>query len=213
MAARLPESGREALSGQNVSRETFSRLETYVAVLLNWQKRINLIGPSTIEQVWTRHVADALQLIPLLPPHTKTLGDLGSGAGIPGLVLAIATGHHVHLYESNARKAAFLREAIRQTGASATIHHGRIEALMREQPRPRVDVILARAVAPLVKLLEYAAPFLEDGAIGLFHKGQDVDMELTSATKCWIIVAVKHPSTIDPSGVMLEVREATRVKS
>src|SRR5262249_5471779 len=113
----------------NVSRESKSRLETYVSILLAWQERINLIGPSTVPQVWERHVADSLQLIALLPPKTQIIADLGSGAGIPGLILAIATGHHVTLYESNGKKCAFLREAIRQTGAPATVYQTRIEAI------------------------------------------------------------------------------------
>lgn len=201
----------EAVFAQyNVSRESFSRLQAYVALLLKWQARINLIGPSTAEQVWSRHIADALQLIPLLPPGAKSLADLGSGAGIPGLVLSIATGLQVHLYESSGKKVAFLREAIRLTKAAAIVHQARIEAL---QERPKVDVVLARAYAPLEKLLGHAAPFMADGAIGLFHKGQDIDIELTAATKCWRMAFTKHQSVTDPSGVILEVREASRVNS
>lgn len=195
----------------NVSRESRARLETYVSLLLTWQKRINLIGPSTTADVWKRHAGDALQLIPLLPAGTRTIADLGSGAGIPGLILAIATGLHVHLYESNGKKVAFLREAIRQTAASATIHQTRIETLLADPTRPKVEVVLARAFAPLKTLLDYAAPFLEDGAVGLFHKGQDIDVELTEATSYWKMLYLKHPSAVDSDGVILEVREVLRV--
>jgi 16S rRNA (guanine527-N7)-methyltransferase len=201
----------DALERFNVSRESRTQLETYVGLLRDWQKRINLIGASTVDQVWQRHIADSLQLIPLLPAVTKSLADLGSGAGLPGLVLAIATGHHVDLYESNGKKAAFLREAIRNTGAPATVHQIRIELLAGDVNRPKVQVVLARALAPLPRLLDYAAPFFVDGAVGLFHKGQDIDAELTEATKCWKLGFIKHSGLIDSNGVILEVKEASRV--
>ena len=195
----------------NVSRESRSRLATYVALLLSWQERINLIGPSTASQVWERHIADSLQLIALLPGHTRIIADLGSGAGIPGLIVAIATGHHVRLYESNGKKCAFLREAIRQTGAPATIYQTRIEEIGAAMNDPAADVVLARAFAPLDRLLDYSAPFFAVGAIGLFHKGQDVELELTQATKCWKLSYRTHPSAIDSNGIILEVTEAHRV--
>jgi 16S rRNA (guanine527-N7)-methyltransferase len=207
-----PDAADEVLGRFNVSRESRARLNIYVSVLLYWQKRINLIGPSTIDRLWTRHIADALRLIALLPPATRTLADLGSGAGVPGLVLAIATGHHVHLYESNGKKAAFLREAARQTSAAATVHQIRIELLASDPARPKVEVVLARAFAPLGRLLSCAAPFLADGAVGLFHKGQDIDAELTDATKCWRLRYIKHSGVIDSNGVILEVKEAMRVQ-
>ncbi|MGH6908337.1 MAG: 16S rRNA (guanine(527)-N(7))-methyltransferase RsmG, partial [Aestuariivirga sp.] len=156
---------RELLDRFNVSRESLARLEAYVALLLAWQRRINLIGPSTVEQIWTRHIADALQLLPLLPKGTRNIADLGSGAGIPGLIIAIVTGACAHLYESNGKKAAFLREAIRHTQAAATVHQMRIEDLRHDPARPKVEAVLARALAPLVSLLDHAAPFLEEGAI------------------------------------------------
>ena len=204
---------RDLASQFNVSRESLARLETYVSVLLAWQQRINLIGPSTVGHVWLRHIGDALQLLPLMPPGVRSIADLGSGAGVPGLVVAIVTGANTHLYESNGKKAAFLREAIRHTSASATVHQTRIEYLRGNAGRPKVDLVLARALAPLVSLLDYAAPFLEAGAIGLFHKGQDIDAELTAATKCWNLVYGIHPSVIDSDGVILEVKEAIRVQS
>lgn len=197
----------------NVSRESKSRLETYVSLLLAWQQRINLIGSSTAPQIWERHIADTLQLISLLPPETRVIADLGSGAGIPGLILAIATGHHVRLYESNGKKCAFLREAIRQTQAPAAVYQNRIEDIGPAMNEPPADVVVARAFAPLDRLLQYARPFLDRGAVGLFHKGQDIELELTRATKYWKLTAKTHPSAIDSKGVILEVTEAHRVES
>jgi len=207
MAGPLPE---DVLRRFNVSRESLARLERYVALLLRWQRRINLIGPSTASQVWQRHILDALQLIPLLPPGTRIIADLGSGAGIPGLVLAIATGLEVHLYESNGKKAAFLREAARYCEAKAVIHQVRIETIGADPGHAKADVVTARALAPLGRLLDQAEPFLKAGALGLFHKGQDVDAELTEASKSWRIVAERHPSLTDSKAVILEVKEASR---
>lgn len=202
----------DLLRPYDVSRESCQRLQAYVDLLLTWQKRINLIGPSTAEQVWTRHILDAVQLLPLFPPGRLALADLGSGAGIPGLVLAIAGGHEANLYESNGKKAAFLGQAIRTTGANARVHQVRLEDLPGLPGLPGIAVVTARALAPLPLLLDYAEPFLDAGAIGLFHKGQDVDNELTEATKYWKLQVKKHPSITDSRGVILEVREASRVQ-
>jgi len=201
----------DVLERLHVSRESRERLETYVSLLLHWQARINLIGAATREAVWTRHIADALQLLPLLPPDVRKLADLGSGAGIPGLILAIARPLEVHLFESNLKKSAFLREAARQTGAKAHIHTIRIEEAQALAGAIKAEVVTARALAPLPKLLDYAAPFLENGAIGYFHKGQDVDAELTDATKSWKMQVESHPSMTDSHGVILVVKEAHRV--
>jgi 16S rRNA (guanine527-N7)-methyltransferase len=195
----------------DVSRESATQLDAYVSLLLTWQARINLIGASTRDDIWTRHIADALQLLPLLPQGTKVLADLGSGAGIPGLILAIARSLEAHLFESNLKKGAFLREAARRTGARAQVHSLRIEAAGPLAARLKAQAVTARALAPLPKLLDYAAPFLENGAIGYFHKGQDVDAELTDATKSWKMQVEKHPSMTDSRGVILVVKEAHRV--
>jgi len=202
---------KEIFDQFDVSRETRTRIETYVDLLLSWQRRINLIGPATAGVIWQRHIADSLQLLPLLPTGTKTIAELGSGAGIPGLVLAIAAGLEAHLYESNGKKAAFLREAARQTGTRAVVHMVRLETLRNDASLPEVQCVVARALAPLPLLLDYAEPFLSRGAVGLFHKGQDVDAELTEAAKCWKIEYKKHPSRCDPRGVILEIDEALRV--
>ncbi len=195
----------------HVSRESRERLQTYVALLLEWQAKINLIGPSTVETVWQRHVADGLQLIPLLPESIRVIADLGSGGGIPGLILAAATDAHVHFYEANGKKVAFLREALRRMAVRGTVHQCRIEELVHRADLPPARVVTARALAPLPLLLQHAAPFLARGAIGLFHKGQDVDAELTEATKSWKIKARKHPSCTDSQAVILEVEEARHV--
>jgi len=197
----------------NVSRESLGRLEAYVSLLLIWQQKINLIGPSTAGQVWERHVGDALQLLPLMAPGVRSIADLGSGAGIPGLVIAIVSGIQAELYESNGKKAAFLREAIRHTGATATVHQRRIETLRNDPAQPRADLVLARALAPLPQLLDYAEPFLAAGATGLFHKGQGIGAELTAASEHWKLLYTMHPSVIDSHGVILEVKEALRVRS
>ncbi|MFO1131731.1 MAG: 16S rRNA (guanine(527)-N(7))-methyltransferase RsmG [Hyphomicrobiales bacterium] len=195
----------------DVSRESQQKIETYVKLLLTWQQRINLIGPTTAALVWERHVCDSLQLMPLLPGNCRCIAELGSGAGIPGLILAMAAGIEAHLYESNGKKAAFLREAARQTGTRAIIHNVRLETLKQETNLPDVQCVVARALAPLPLLLDYAEPFLSRGALGLFHKGQDVDVELTEATKYWRMNVSKHASQCDSRGVVLEIREATRV--
>jgi 16S rRNA (guanine527-N7)-methyltransferase len=190
----------------DVSRESLNRLQIYVDLLVDWNRKLNLIGRSTEPEVWTRHVADSLQLLPLMPPGTRTIADLGTGAGLPGLVIAVARPIKAHLFEANHKKAAFLRAAARRTGADAEVH-----AIRAEYAGPiAVDVITARALAPLSDLLKLAEPFLQEGAIGLFHKGRDVEAELTEATKSWRIDLRTHPSLTDSRGCILEIKEACR---
>ena len=201
-------------SAFGVSRETSDRLAAYVAQLREWQKRINLIGPATEDDIWGRHIADSLQLVRLAPAGATTWLDLGSGAGLPGLVLAIALadrpGLAVHLVESNARKAAFLRVAALETGAPVTVHTDRIEILGAREDRPRPDVITARALAPLDRLLAYAEPFMWKTTVCLFPKGRDVAQELTQAATCWRIVWDSTPSVVDPAAAILRIEEAKR---
>ena len=208
MEAELPEA---VFQTYNVSRESRTRLETYVKLLQTWQTRINLIGPATLDMIWSRHIIDAIQLIPLLPSPCHSIADLGSGAGIPGLILALTTSSTVHLYESNGKKVSFLREAIRRTGVRTMVHQLRLETLAGTGDLPVVDCVTSRALAPLPQLLNYAEPFLQQGAVGLFHKGRDVDLELTEATKYWRLNVRRHQSMCDSGGVILEVREAVRV--
>lgn len=202
----------DVLARLNVSRESLLKIETYVDLLLTWQTKINLIGPSTVENVWRRHVLDGLQLLPLMQNNTEAVADLGSGAGIPGLILALGGDLKADLYESNGKKVAFLREAIRQTKANARVHQIRLETLEDHLPERIPDYVTARAVAPLEKLLLWAEPFLKRDAIGLFHKGQDVDSEVNKATKFWKMGAIiRHASMTDSDGTILEVKEITRV--
>jgi 16S rRNA (guanine527-N7)-methyltransferase len=202
---------QDFVSRESVSRESMQKLELYVDLLLTWQARINLISPTTIPQIWERHVADSLQLLAHIPPETRTIADLGSGAGLPGLVLACCGGWTVHLYEANHKKSAFLNEALRVTGSKGVVHSIRLEELPTERNRPVVDIVTARALAPLPLLLDYAEPFFKTGARGLFHKGRDVDLELTQAQKYWRIDFKKHASPIDSDSFLLDVKEITHV--
>jgi 16S rRNA (guanine527-N7)-methyltransferase len=209
MAQHIPD---DVLARLNVSRESFAQIETYVELLLTWQSKINLIGPSTIEDVWRRHVLDSLQLLPLMKRKTEAIADLGTWAGVPGLILALGGNLRAELYESNGKKVAFLREAIRQTKANALVHQIRLETLEDHLPARIPQYVTARALAPLEKLLLWAEPLLKRGTVGLFHKGQDVDSEVNEATKVWKMGAIiRHASMTDSDGTILEVKEITRV--
>lgn len=187
-----------------VSRETLERLKLYADLLVKWQARINLVGPATLPDLWQRHMLDSAQLAAHLPPGPVL--DLGSGAGFPGLVLAILRGGPVHLVESDARKCAFLREAARLTGAEAVVHNLRIETL---KPFP-VVAVTARALAPLGKLLDWAAPFLQQGVECLFLKGRTCEEELTQAAEHWNMAVERIPSLTDASGIILHLSEVHR---
>ena len=191
-----------------VSRETQRRLELYVDLLLQWQQKTNLIAPSTIPTIWTRHVADSLQLLDLAPDARVWL-DFGSGGGFPAIPIACALAEKpdaiVHLIESNGKKAAFLREAIRITGAPAQVHMDRVEKYTLS-PVNSVDVVSARALAPLKVLCDQAFALIKRGAIGLFPKGLDVAAELTEAAKYWNINATTVASKTSPDGCIVIVR-------
>jgi 16S rRNA (guanine527-N7)-methyltransferase len=197
-----------ALALSPVSRETADRLDRFVALLLDWQSRINLVASSTVPILWTRHIADSLQLC-ALAPDARRFVDLGSGAGFPGLVIACVLADslpaEVHLIESNKKKAAFLSEAVRVTGAPAIVHAERSDDFIRTFDGP-LDIVTARALAPLPQLLTIAYPLLKRGAKGLFPKGQDVDAELTEAAKCWSIQASLVPSRTDPKSRIVAIR-------
>ena len=179
-----------------VSRETEKRLDAYVDLLLQWQAKTNLVASSTLPNLWTRHISDSLQLL-TLAPDAKIWVDLGSGGGFPGVVLACAmagtAGAMVHLVERNAKKAAFLREALRITGAAGTVHLADIGDSV-DSLIGAVDCVTARAVAPLHQLAGFAEPLVGKGAKALFLKGQDVEAELTEATKYWKLMPRLHPS-------------------
>lgn len=194
----------------SVSRESWLRIEQFVDLLLIWQQRINLISPASIPHIWERHVMDSLQILPLIPATMKVVADLGSGSGFPALPLAIVSGLEFHLYESNNKKAAFLREAMRVTGCRGHVHPERLEGKMPQGGYPQVQLVTARALASLTELLTLAEPFMKNGAQALFHKGQDVTQELTQAEKYWRIQYTKHPSLTDSQGIILAVQEASR---
>ncbi len=201
-----------ALALTPVSRETESRLDRYIDLLVEWQAKTNLVAPSTLPTLWTRHVADSLQLL-ALAPKARTWVDLGSGGGFPGVVLACAMAEHdgaaVHLVERNAKKAAFLREALRVTNAVGTIHLSDIGDYVDSSSAP-IDCVTARAVAPLHILLDYVEPLMKRGAKALFLKGQDVESELTEATKYWNINPHLHPSRTGGQGWIVELETIER---
>jgi 16S rRNA (guanine527-N7)-methyltransferase len=200
-----------ALALTPVSRETAARLDRFVALLLKWQRTTHLISPSTVQTLWTRHIADSLQLIDLAR-EAHVWADMGSGAGFPGLVLACAfrePGKRVHLIESNIRKAAFLREAVAATESPAVVHAVRMQKFV-ESVDGKIDVVTARAVSPLDPLLRECAPLLRAGTLGLFPKGQDVASELTAASRYWRITAELVPSRTDSRGRIVVVRGLER---
>ncbi len=190
-------------AGLGVSRETRDRLQAYADLLKRWQRRINLVGRDSVPGLWHRHIRDSAQLLPLLPDGARTLVDLGSGAGFPGLILAILGVPEVRLIESDQRKAAFLAEAARVTGVRVTIETRRIE----DVPACAADIVTARALAPLDRLLPLVRRFVRPDSVVLLLKGQDVDRELTEATKSGIIdrnwQPERLPSRTDPAAVIL----------
>jgi 16S rRNA (guanine527-N7)-methyltransferase len=215
-----------AIAMVGVSRETLARLDRFTELLLAWQSRINLISPKAIPSLWTRHVADSLQLLEMVEPPAgssdpqatqhRTGGiwlDLGSGGGFPGLVIACALagvpGARVHLVESNLKKVAFLREVIRQAKLPAIVHAARIDTIATTLGGP-VDYVTARALAPLPELCEMIAPWLKKGAKALLPKGQDLERELTEATKNWNIEATSVPSKTSKAGRILIVHALSK---
>jgi 16S rRNA (guanine527-N7)-methyltransferase len=209
-----PEFGPEEFAqATGVSRETLMRLKAYVGLLAEWNERHNLIARSTMADVWRRHVWDSAQLLPYIPDQARSLVDLGSGAGFPGLVLAILLrerpGFRTMLFESTGKKADFLRLAARAAGVVVEVRNARIEDAKPE----RFDIITARACAPLDKLLRYAQPFQAKGTVNLFLKGQNVEAELTEARKIWKMNLKRHQSLTDSSGTILEIRELAHVRS
>ena len=190
-----------------VSRETAAQLETYASLLLKWNPVINLISKKDEVVLWERHIADSLQLIPHLPHGLTTAIDLGSGGGLPGLVLAIASGVHFDLIESDQRKATFLREAARATGAHVTIHAKRIDVVNL----PPAKLITARALAPLPILIALAEPYLSKDGTLLAPKGASVEAELTAAAEQWHMRVQRFPSVTDPTATILQITEVHRV--
>lgn len=181
--------------------DQMERLHTYLALLRRWQSRINLVGPKTLEDPWRRHFLDSAQLLPLMPPAVNRLVDLGSGAGFPGLVLAILSGVPVTLVESDQRKCAFLLEAARATTTTLEVLPARIESLAPGD----ADVVTARALAPLAKLIGYAVNWLAPNGICLFLKGRSAADELTDAQKNWKLHVSSFLSRSDDAAMILRI--------
>ena len=196
----------------DVSRETFERLLAYEGLFLKWSKAINLAAPSTLADFWDRHVLDSAQLAAIHDPGGIWV-DIGSGGGLPGIVMSIllreSANGLVHLVESNGKKAAFLRQALIETGGAGHVHVMRIEdAFPTIGP---ADIVTARALAPLPALISLARPWIDAGATGLFHKGRDYREEVKAARDDWHIDLIEHISSVDASSAVLEIRSASSV--
>jgi 16S rRNA (guanine527-N7)-methyltransferase len=191
----------------DVPRETQRELDRFIALLLRWNSTVNLVARADEPFLWDRHIADSLQLVPLMDPRPERAIDLGSGAGFPGLILALVTGVPFDLIEADQRKAAFLREAARVTGAAIRIYPTRIEAA----DLPPAPLVTARAVAALPKLLALAAPLLAPGGMCLFLKGANADTELTHAATQWQMQVDGIPSCTAPGARILRITELSRV--
>lgn len=195
----------------DVSRETESQLGSYAERLKEWNRRINLLSPADVDTLWSRHIADCAQLMNLAPRGATWL-DIGSGAGLPGMVVALLLrdfgGGHVHLVESNRKKAAFLLKVQAETGAPVTVHPRRIQELVGKLPH--IDIVSARAVAALPSLLQLAEPWLSGGARALFQKGRDYQAELEQCRDGWSFTLVEHQSSTDREAVILEISQVRR---
>ena len=192
----------------DVSRETIDQLNIYVALLTQWQKRINLVANATLADVWHRHIADSAQLV-ALAPNARTWLDLGSGGGFPGLVAAImlrGAGTQVTLVESDRRKCAFLAEVARQTGVAVEIHTARIEQIATQGMLAPVDVVSARALAPLARLIPLSLPFFRDDTVGIFPKGRGAESEVAEARTAWAFEVEMVPSLTDEAARIVVVR-------
>jgi 16S rRNA (guanine527-N7)-methyltransferase len=190
----------------NVSRETLRKFRSYADLLVRWQASINLVSENTLKDIWRRHFWDSVQLARFIPKRPCVITDLGSGAGFPGLVLSIFLDIEVNLVDSSGKKVAFLREAARVTDANIVLHQGRIEDLVL----PKSDLITARALAPLEKLVDLAMPVLSPGGKCLFLKGARAEEELTNAKKKWNMTARRFPSATNANGVILSIQDIAR---
>lgn len=219
----------EQLTGVQLSETSQDRVLRYVELLRSWQKAKNLVSNDTLDAVWTRHVADGLQLIPLIHRwcpdfngQSVRVVDLGSGAGLPGMIVALgsvdppmmAKGPENHtakcpalavtLVEANGRKASFLRTVSRETGVPVTVLNKRIEVVHTDGEVP-ADIITARALAPLAKLIDLVKPWMEEGATAFFHKGGEYARELEEWTDADAYDVVEHVSVVDPNSRILQI--------
>jgi len=188
---------------KNVPRGTFLKLDRYAELLAEWNGKFNLVAESTIPHIWNRHFLDSAQLMEYIPKGSKTLADMGSGAGFPGLVLSIMGFPETHLIESTGKKVNFLRAVIDEFKLNAIVHQERVEN-MRDL---RVDIVTARALKSLPELLKLAQNLTKQSATCLFLKGQNAVVELTESQKSWTFSCDKRPSLSDPSGSVLILRD------
>jgi 16S rRNA (guanine527-N7)-methyltransferase len=207
MQDNFPPSSLQMAELLNVSRETLDRLEIFEKLLRRWQKTINLVGTSTLNDIWRRHFLDCGQICNLTPLHMKNVVDIGSGAGFPGLVVSIISGCSTTLIEADKRKAAFLREASRATFSNASVLAERAENI-KASP---ADVVTIRALAPIARLLELSEPWVLPGGECYFLKGASVEDELTDAKHFWDIKYELFPSLSSPEGTIVCVKEFNRV--
>ena len=209
LADQFADDRRAALRLVSVSRETEERLAIFVDLLARWRRKTNLIADSTFPSVWTRHIADSAQLL-ALAPNAKRWVDMGSGAGFPGLVIAIqladVPGAVVHCIESDGRKCAFLREAVRATSAAAQIHPARVEAIAPESLGP-VDAVTARAFAPLPLSLKLARPWMGRGAIAVFPRGESARDQIATLPEARVHAIETLPSVVNPKAAILRIRQ------
>lgn len=189
----------------NVSRETLGRLKDYHHLLEIWQKKLNLVSPASLSEAWERHFLDSYQLLSYLPPEPLSLIDLGSGAGFPGLVLAILRPQNlsVTLVESDFKKCVFLENVSRETKTPIKVFRSRIESLGDSM---HGDVITARGLAPLPQLLTYAFPLMQENSMGLFLKGKEFEKEIEEAQKIWDFDLEIYPSLTDSTGRILKIK-------
>ena len=208
-----PVAGEAAALAQAIGAtpQALADLGRFKVLLEEGNGRMNLVGPSALGEFWTRHALDSAQLLQI-EPEARTWADLGSGAGFPGIVLAILVknlcGAKIHLVESMTKRARFLAEVVEELDLPATVHPVRAEAL---NPPRDLDVVTARACAPLSRLLQYAFPYIASGAVGLFLKGRDVEQEIDDARRSWRFTAELRPSLSDASGRVLRIERLARV--
>ena len=202
-----------ALALVPVSPEAEARLAIYVDLLGRWRTVTNLISPASFAEVWTRHIADSAQLPPLAPAARRWV-DLGSGAGFPGMVIAILLadepGARVHLIDSDRRKCAFLREVARATGAPAEIHAERVERIAPQSLLP-VDAVIARAFAPLPRLVELATVWIMHGAVGVFPRGRSAEAQLEALPAAPDLTIDVLASKLHPEAAILRARSRSKV--
>ena len=200
----------EFVEATGASADIMDRMDAFLTILTDWNARMNLVGPSALAEFWGRHAYDSAQLLKLAP-DARIWADLGAGAGFPGIVLAVflkdREGAKVHLIESMAKRCAFLRSVSMDLSLPTLIHNSRAESLHLSP----VDVVTARALAPMPRLLEYAQPLLRGSAVGLFLKGRDVERELEEARKSWRFEVSLSPSASDPEGRIVSLKRLSRV--